>query len=211
MSGASEPIAQGSGVSVVRPAKAGDVPAVVDVHLRAFEGFFLSLLGPRFLKLMYEGFLGEPTGILLVGEERGKVAGFVAGTTQPEGFFRRLRNRRGLEFVRAAMPGLLRRPLRVSRRLLAGFSYRGEAPAQVERAALLSSIAVETKGSGLAGKLLEAFIARAAAAGCRAVYLTTDRAGNEAVNRFYERNGFALESSIVRDGGRQMNRYVKQL
>ena len=33
---------------------AARVGEITDVHLRSFEGFFLSFLGPRFLRLCYE-------------------------------------------------------------------------------------------------------------------------------------------------------------
>ena len=42
----------------VRPMAQADVPLVVETHLSAFPGFFLSFLGPRFLALFY----GEKIG-----------------------------------------------------------------------------------------------------------------------------------------------------
>ena len=78
----------------IRPAKPEDIAQMVQVHIRAFPGFFLTLMGPRFLHLLYTGFLNHPTGISLVAYAQGKpsqVLGFVVGTTQPSGFFLQLR------------------------------------------------------------------------------------------------------------------------
>jgi len=195
----------------VRQATSADIEAVVSTHLRAFQGFFLTMLGPRFLRRLYSAFLVEPTGILLVGDDGTAVRGFAAGTTHPPGFFRRLLARQGAGFALSAVPALLRNPHRVATRLLAALTYRGEPPATREDAALLSSIAVDpdVSGKGLASQLLEGFVQAAQRQGCRAVYLTTDSDENAQVQGFYERNGFRPEDVIQRDGGRRMVRYVR--
>ena len=41
--------------------------------------------------------------------------------------------------------------------------------------------------------------------------LTTDRAGNESVNRFYELLGFTLSQTYVTAEGRPMNEYIAVL
>lgn len=63
---------------------------IVQIHLAAFEGFFLETMGRRFLKELCRGFLVEPSGLCLVEIDRKDVVGFVVGTTQSEGFFGRL-------------------------------------------------------------------------------------------------------------------------
>src|SRR5204862_7639511 len=50
----------------LRPMRKDDVRDVVRIHLDAFPGFFLSFLGPAFLRLLYRGILDDPTGIALV-------------------------------------------------------------------------------------------------------------------------------------------------
>ncbi|WP_413761083.1 hypothetical protein, partial [Vibrio vulnificus] len=76
-------------------------------------GFFLTLMGPRFLRLLYNGFLNHPTGISLVACPKAKpseVIGFVVGTTQPQGFFTQLLRQRWLAFVMASLWPLLKKP-----------------------------------------------------------------------------------------------------
>lgn len=192
------------------PMRPKHIPAVVRTHLASFPGFFLSFLGPRFLREFYTAFLHEDTGIALVAEDaaNGQVLGFVVGTTQPNGFFKRLLKRRWWAFCLASISTLLRQPASAPRIFRAIF-YRGTAPQGLERA-LLSSIAVDpdAAGRGLGQALVESWVKevrKCKAAGC---YLTTDANDNEAVNRFYEKCGWSVESSYVTPEGRKMNRYV---
>ena len=66
-----------------------DVGAAVQVHLEGFTGFFLSFLGPAFLHELYAATIEDPDGIGLVAEEGKGILGFVTGTAQPSGFYRR--------------------------------------------------------------------------------------------------------------------------
>jgi len=184
--------------------------AIVDLHCAAFPEFFLTSLGPRFLRLLYRGFATMPGGICILAEDAGRVIGFAAGTTEPDMFFKRLLRKHGLSFALAAVPGLLRNPFFVARKCLGAVFYRGEQPAGLESAALLSSLAVdpECSGKGVGQALVKAFVDEAAKRGCKCVYLTTDQAENERVNRFYEKCGFRLRDSFPRPGQRIMNRWV---
>lgn len=193
-------------------ASAGDLDSIVDAHIRAFPGFFLTRLGPRFLWLLYRGFAEDESGIMLVARNDSTICGFVAGTTTPEKFFSRLR-RQWPAFLLASAAASIRAPGLVVRKLAGAAFYRGEAPVAIANAALLSSIGVpsEFAGRGLGKTLLAAFCEAARTGGCRYVYLTTDRDENPAVNRFYEAFGFSLEGTFAKPGNRWMNRYVFDL
>jgi ribosomal protein S18 acetylase RimI-like enzyme len=187
--------------------------AIVQIHLASFEGFFLESMGKRFLKELYRGFLVEPSGLCLVAIDRKDVVGFVVGTTQPEGFFRRLLRRRWLAFVSAGTTSLILHPIPVGKKFLSALRYRGERPADVPNATLLSSIGVVPSGMGRGiGKILiTSFCERAQLSGASTVFLTTDRDENDAVNQFYISNGFKLHRSFLRERGRWMNLYVRSL
>ncbi|MEI6197671.1 MAG: hypothetical protein WCS42_25435, partial [Verrucomicrobiota bacterium] len=102
------------------------VDSVVELHLRAFPDFFLSFLGPRFLREFYFAFLTDPVGMAFVACGRdGQVLGAVVGPLNPRGFFGRLLRRRWWAFCVASMSALLRRPSCLPRLLRAVF-YRGE-------------------------------------------------------------------------------------
>lgn len=190
-----------------------DLDPVVAVHRSAFPDFFLTTMGPRFLRQLYRGFLSDSSGIVLAAVAGDDVVGFVAGTSEPEGFFRRLLFRRWYAFGLAALPGLARHPWRAGRKLLGALVYRGDKPPALLDSALLSSIGVAPSagGRGIGRQLVVLFCEEARRRGCRTVYLTTDRDTNQPANNFYLHCGFTLESTLPKPPNRWMNRYVKEL
>lgn len=187
-----------------------DVDAMVKVHMDAFKGFFLTSLGPRFLRELYLDFVDGPETVCLTAYDEDGLCGFVVGPTAPRHFFRNLLARRGFLFCLWAVPALLRHPSVVAKRLFGAVFYRGTEPEQLQGGALLSSLAVTPRcaGKGVGSRLVKEFVQETMVRGARFVYLITDRDGNDAVNRFYVGAGFQLETSFqVR--GRWMNRYVK--
>jgi ribosomal protein S18 acetylase RimI-like enzyme len=192
----------------IRPMLTKDVDAVTAVHLTAFRGFFLSFLGPRFLRELYRAILADEEGIAFVAAHGDRVIGFVAGTGSG-GFYRRAAKRRWFRFGVASIGALLRKPS-VARRLVRAIYAP---PKTLSEGALLMSLAVDptVQGSG-AGKLLtRAFVDRARESGVSAVVLTTDKVGNDAVNTFYRAQGFSLAAEYVTPEGRAMNEYILYL
>ncbi len=187
-----------------------DVPNVVDLHLAAFPGFFLSFLGGPFLKAFYASVLVDKASIALVAEQDGRLEGFVVGTVEPRGFYTRTFIRYWWRLALASVAPVLRQPatlLRLVRRVL---MVRGAAYEPGE--ALLMSIAVDpavqTRGTG--GELVIAFLQEARKRGALVVSLTTDELNNEQVNRFYRRMGFACRRSYATVEGRRMNEYCRE-
>jgi len=190
-----------------------DLDNLVDLHMEAFEGFFLQTLGKKFLKELYLGFLRDNAAIILKAEDECGLVGFVAGSTQSKTFFRRLLFHRWYVFAPLVIAGMKSQPWSAAKKLASAVLYRGEAPSQLTNGSLLSSIAVSPRcsRSGCGGLLVNAFCEASFNAGSRFVYLITDRDDNEAVNSFYLRCGFTLESSFRKDENRWMNRFVKFL
>src|SRR4030042_2802636 len=87
-----------------------DVKRVVDIHLQVFEGFFLAFLGPRFLTVLYSAIIDDPTGISLLAFDEQNTYGFVVGTTEAAGFYRRLIMHRLLKFAVVSFQPFLRNP-----------------------------------------------------------------------------------------------------
>ena len=195
---------------IIRKATDSDLNAIVSIHISAFRGFFLSMLGDRFLRELYHGFLLNVDSIFLVSVHDGFVTGFAVGAVNPGGFFHKLLKDRWFYLLVGAIPGLLRHPIVVGRKLLSALIYRGDQPPQTGVGALLSSLAVAPAfaKSGIGESLVKMFIASAKQIGATHVYLTTDRFQNESVNRFYIRQGFKVECSFVKAGKREMNRYI---
>lgn len=195
----------------VRPALASEVAMLVAIHLRSFQGFFLTFLGSAFLHELYIAIITDRSGIGFVAQSQDSVIGFVVGIEQPDGFYRRLLHQRWWRFAFAALRPLLSRPL-ILPRLLRAFS----APATVnhtDKRGTLMSIAVspDAQGSGVGKKLVQAFLQEAAYRGLYQVDLTTDRENNEIANRFYQKLGFVCVRSFTTPEGRAMNEYVIDL
>lgn len=192
----------------IAPLVPDDVDSVVALHLRAFPNFFLSFLGPRFLREFYLSFLRDPVGMAFVARNQlGEVVGAIVGPVDPRGFFGRLLRRRWWAFSLASVTALLRRPSSAPRLARALF-YRGEAPTGPVRA-LLSSIAVspDAQGKGVGRALVQCWLDEAQSRGARGCFLTTDAENNDLVNRFYRSQDWKLESAYTTPDGRKMNRY----
>ena len=188
-----------------------DLERVVNIHLMAFQGFFLSVLGHRFLVELYSGILEDTSGIFFLYECDNVVQGFVAGTDSPAGFYSRLVGQRWWRFALAAILPVLKRPSIIPR-LLRAFS-RGSAEDVHGNCATLMSIAVapEAQGQGIGHALVQAFVREAARRGLAQVNLTTDKLDNDNTNYFYQRLGFMLHQTFTTPEGREMNEYVIDL
>jgi GNAT superfamily N-acetyltransferase len=194
----------------VIPLEEAHLPSAVEVHLRAFPGFFLSFLGPRFLRLFYGSFLEDEAGIGFTAmDNENRLLGVVVGPLSPEGYFKRLIKRRWWAFFLASLTAIIKKPSTI-RRLFRALFYRGEAPESDRPRSLLSSIAVspDAQGLGVGGSLVRAWCEEAEQRGSTGAFLTTDADDNEAVNRFYQKLGWEIETTFVTPEGRRMNRYI---
>jgi ribosomal protein S18 acetylase RimI-like enzyme len=193
---------------MIRNMSSENIKQVVSIHLKSFPGFFLSFLGPRFLSLYYNGVVEAPEGIAFVYlNEAGSPSGFVAGTSNPRGFYSRLLKRGWLKFSFASLGAICRRPAAIVR-IARGFLHPGENPAGDEVAGLFSiGVLPELQGTGAGKALVRAFQDEAKKRGCKKVFLTTDAEGNEAVNSFYRKLGFTVERQYNTPEGRKMNEY----
>ena len=190
-----------------------DLTEVVSVHIRSFSGFFLSEMGPRFIRCLYEEILTDPSGIALVCRQDLIVRGFVAGTTEPRGFYRRLMARRWGRFALASFVPVLRRP-QIVPRLLGAFRKTKEQPDYEGLGLLNLSIAVDPElptYGGVGTALIKAFLAECRKRGLGSVHLTTDLSGNAHVNRFYSKMGFTISNVVTTRQGRMMNDYRIEL
>ena len=188
-----------------------DVLAVTEVHLKSFPGFFLTVLGPTFLRNLYTAILEDPNGICFVATQNMKILGFVAGTAQPAGFYRRLLSRQWLHFAWSALPHAVQHPTIVPR-LLRAFSMPAQVTQHAGRGTLMSiAVLPECQGSGIGQLLVCTFLNEAIQHGLRHVDLVTDRDNNEPTNKFYQRMGFVCDRSFVTPEGRAMNEYIIDL
>ncbi|WP_169817596.1 GNAT family N-acetyltransferase [Chlorobaculum limnaeum] len=184
------------------------IESIVKVHQASFPGYFLSFLGPKFLSLFYKAISSSPEGISFVYiNDIGSPIGFVAGTTNPRGFYSRLLKQKWLSFALAAIPAILRKPS-VFLRVLRGVLHPSGNPKGKNVAGIYSiGVLPEYQGIGAGKKLVKVFFENAKQRGCNRVFLTTDQDNNDAVNAFYLKSGFNIERQYITPEGRRMNEY----
>ncbi len=197
----------------VRDARPEDLDTVVRLHAAAFPGFFLTRLGPRFLKAYYRLVLER--GILQVIVQDEQTCGFVAGFLAPAQFYRTMK-RDARRFAIPLLIALAARPrlvLHIVRSVLRVSRAKSEAAHDSDEVCELSSLAVHPRWQrqGLGGQLVRAFLSRARNLGAAEVRLTTGACGNDRVRRFYQGLGFRLTRTFLQSSGRRMVEYSARL
>ena len=197
---------------MIRKLIMSDITHVVQVHLSSFPGFFLSFLGSGFLSLFYSGICTAPEGIAFVYlNDAGIPVGFVAGTSNPGGFYSRLLKRDWIKFALASIIPVMKKPSVIGR-IARAVSHPSDNPIGDDVAGLFSiGVLPELQGTGAGKKLVQAFLDEAKQKCCKRVFLTTDCDNNDAVNSFYEKLGFEIKRQYVTPEGRRMNEYWKTL
>lgn len=194
---------------IVRDAVKGDVESVVGVHVSSFPDFFLTELGPRFLRQFYAALIEHESGMLCVANVTDGVVGFVGGATEQQGFYSDLLRRRKWRFGFAALPAIARRPSRASR-VLRG-RRRAQGHGETPPGACLMTIGVQpsAQGSGAGRALVEAFERALISRKVTSYSLTTDTQDNARANRFYRELDMTLRREVVTPEGRRLNEYWK--
>lgn len=196
----------------IRIADARDLDEIVTVHKSAFPRSFLGDVGPAFLKMLYESFILEKDGVLLVAQDGSRVTAFLAGARSPEKFFREMRKKKGIKMGLAAIPSIVRHPVRLVHRLIVALRYRGDQADNIRGFWLLSSLGVAAacSGKGFGSKMVAHYCSIAHSEGALGVYLLTDGDANDAALRFYERQGFVVHKVMSRHHGRKMLTLVRR-
>ncbi|WP_411369053.1 GNAT family N-acetyltransferase [Pseudidiomarina salilacus] len=199
---------------VVRQAQFSDLEGIVCVHKSAFEGFFLTLLGPRFLSKFYSIFIEHSSSSLIICEDDdNKVVGFAAYTITPDVFFNFMKKKHGAVLGTLMLPAILMHPLQTLRKVIRALKYRGDQTESMSGYALLSSIGVHpsVKGKGIGSQLINFMNNDLRAREVTAVYLTTDVHDNAATLAFYKKLGFSEHSQFTQSGEREMYRLTNTL
>lgn len=196
-----------TGRLIIRPMSSRDVDTVAYLHQLVFPGYFLSLLGLRFLHCYYTEFLERDDALGFIAELDGWTVGFVVGVLNARMFYRRFYRRRFVNLASMVALGILRSTelaRQVRRRLghlrFALSSLIGE---QAGSAALQNisvtptrllaiGVSPETRGQGVAEALVDEMCVALTRAGAPAVGLSV-RAENLTAIAFYLRTGWQRE------------------
>ena len=187
----------------IREASFDDISQIVNIHTEAFEGFYLTSLGPRFLAANYRAILEHPESIFLIAVRNGKALGFVSGFGNPPDFALHYRSKR-FKLSLLVMSAVLRRPS-LLRRTIFNVRRVSRPPDGSSRDVELASFAVRQSeiGKGVGGQLHDRFVNIAHDRGYRSLYLTTDARNNDHVNDLYARKGWVKEREFY-SGNRPM-------
>ena len=196
----------------IRKATINDVDTIVEIHLDAFKGFFLTSIGSDFLKFYYTCFVKSSETVTMVAEEEGIVYGFSASTKVCKGFNSRLIKSNLFAFGMLSLKMLFSSPKSLIR-LAKNLTKKGEGVEDNEDYAELYSIGVSksAQGKGVGKKLLAASEEILKKEGVDRVSLTTDYYNNESAVGFYHSMGYETLYEFVTYPNRKMYRLIKTL
>ena len=185
----------------------GDIRKLSKLHTRAFPDFFLTQLGVGFLDALYKGYLSDERSGIIVAEDNGRLAGFIAYSNDYPNFYKGLIKNHLFRFAFCSMGAALRHPSFI-KRLLGAFK-KSDPVVKSEKYVELASICVEPKmgKKGIGSQLIDHLKEMVDFNKYAYINLETDAVNNDAVNRFYVKNGFKLARSFSSAKGRKMNEY----
>lgn len=206
-----------SGDVVIRALSSNDLDEVVYLHTEVFPDDFLTYLGRKVLRLFYAQFVDTSKNIALVAETSGNIVGFVMGTLQAPSLYRKFYRRHFVKIAFAVFTRLLDDPIirggffartsHVHRALVAVFTGAGTgagaylhdiggnegASVTAITARLLSiGVALNSRGTGVANKLVDYYCASAARLGEKVVGLSVLSNNLRAIH-FYKKSGWIPE------------------
>lgn len=185
----------------------GSIRKLSKLHTRAFPDFFLTQLGVNFLDALYKGYLSDERSGIIVAENNGRLAGFIAYSYDYPNFYKGLMKKHLLRFAVCSMGAALRHPSFI-KRLLGAFK-KSDSVVKSEKYVELASICVDPRigNHGIGSKLIDHLKGMVDLDKYAYINLETDAVNNDAVNRFYVKNGFKLARTYFSAEGRKMNEY----
>lgn len=196
----------------IQKATPNDVESIVKIHTDAFNGFFLTRLGPKFLTFYYTCFVKSDETVTMVAVEDGVVYGFSAATKVCKGFNSRLIRRNFFAFCVLSLKMFFTTP-KALLRLAKNLTKKSESVEDDENYAELYSIGVsrDAQGKGIGKMLLAASEESLKREGVKRVSLTTDYENNEKTLGFYHSMGYDTLYEFVTYPDRKMYRLIKTL
>ena len=184
---------------------------VIEIHIAAFPGFFLSELGNDVLRVFYKSLLQDKTTIFYGVKNEGELVGFFVASLKPKGLYTRLFFKNISRFILPLFFSFLKN-LSLLKRMMTSASSSSKLEVSTIYPASLLSICVSPAhaGNGIGKILLSTLEKELQLRKRHGYYLTTDANNNNATNQFYLNFGFKLNGSYSQ-GKRIMNIYVKDI
>lgn len=183
------------------------IKKVAQIHLDAFQGFFLTFMGRGFLTLLYKSYCRYKESGLFVAFENAEPVGFLAYSGDYSGLYKYMIKRKLIQFAWFSLGAFFRKP-KVFIRLLRAFKKSSDVKRK-EKYIELASIGVipNHKSKGIGSSLISRLIEEADFNSYAYIALETDAEGNELANSFYKKNGFDLVRTYETKERRKMNEY----
>ena len=185
-----------------------DCQAIANLHVKAFDSFFLTSLGSQFLKVFYRAIINDSNGIAIGIFEGKQLVAFSVGTIKKKGFYTNILRSSVFPLLFAAFPRLVLDPQKIFRLIQSFTSNPTEDPHITDSASLLSICVDPSMGNKGYGKKVLAAFEESAFLSATTISLTTDTENNDSVNRFYIANGYVLLNEFLQSK-RRMNLYYK--
>jgi ribosomal protein S18 acetylase RimI-like enzyme len=197
---------------IIRTATTVDIPQIVNIHMNAFEGFFLTSLGRSFLSFYYKAFIKSKDGVVLCAVLDNNVCGFAAATKQCKGYNSNLIKANLISFVCLSVRLLFTKPSALIR-LVKNISKKSDVIDDPEDYAELYSIGIKdsVQGKGIGKKLLATIEKRLKCEGVEKISLTTDFYKNDSTIAFYRTMGYKTLYEFTSYPNRRMYRFIKYL
>lgn len=196
---------------VVREVTNKDIDQVVKIHLLAFENFFLSELGERFLCSYYRSFANSERGIVLGCFEEDKMMGFAATAISSRGFNKSLILSNPGAYILQGIRLLFSKPKTIIR-LYENMSKTDSTKDDGDYAELFSiGIDPSCQGKGVGSTLLSATEKALTEKKIKRISLTTDTYNNEKALSFYHSMDYDILYEFTAYPDRQMFRLIKTL
>lgn len=197
---------------ISRPVKISEINQVVNVHLNAFEGFFLTSLGKHFLMTYYRAIANHPSGLIIGCFENNELLGFCAATKLSKGFNFNLVKDNLLIFLWEGCRLIFSRPKALIR-LFENFTKTDNNFSDKGEYCELLSICIlkNEQGRGLSKTLLSQLESRLKNDNQKRLSLTTDYYNNEKAINLYKSSGYSVMYEFIAYPNRKMYRFIKDL
>ena len=195
----------------VRKILIDEVESIVIIHEESFNGFFLTTLGPVFLKMYYSVLLKSKRAILVGFFINGRLEGFCSVAKDSRGFNAKLIKANVISFFNMSIIILFTRPLSLIR-LVMNLNKRNFVKDKGDYAEILSiAVSPSIQGRGAAKKMLLYIEKVLQKKGINRLSLTTDYFKNDKAINFYKKSGYKILYVFDSFPKRKMYRFLKNI
>ena len=189
-----------------------EINQVVTIHKKAFNDFFLTQLGDKFLWVYYYSVSKNKNSILIGYYDDEKLLGFSCATFLSRGFHKNLVKENLLRFGIIGIKLIFTKPGSLIR-ILKNFSKSNKSIKDDGNYAELLSIGVYPgiQGSGIGKQLLTKLERQLSFNGIKLLSLTTDFYKNDKTIGFYKSLGYEIMYEFIAYPNRKMYRLIKNL